>query len=71
MSKTWLEQLQQITIVVADARDIRAIENLKLQDAITNPALITAAAQMPEYKDIFHQTLLQAKQDAGRCRSDN
>ncbi|BAU06158.1 transaldolase [Fischerella thermalis CCMEE 5330] len=65
MSKTWLEQLQQITVVVADARDIRAIENLKPQDAITNPALITAAAQMPEYKDIFHQTLLQAKQDAG------
>lgn len=65
MSKTLLEQLREITVVVADTGDIQAIEKFTPQDATTNPSLITAAAQMPEYKDIVDQTLLQAKKDAG------
>ena len=65
MAKNLLEQLREMTVVVADTGDIQAIEKFKPQDATTNPSLITAAAQMPEYQDIVDQTLLQAKFDAG------
>lgn len=69
MSKTLLEQLRQMTVVVADTGDIKAIEKFTPQDATTNPSLITAAAQMPEYQEIVDQTLLQAKKDAGAAAS--
>jgi transaldolase len=69
MSKNLLEQLREITVVVADTGDIQAIEKFKPQDATTNPSLITAAAQMPEYQEIVDQTLLQAKKDAGASAS--
>ena len=65
MPKNLLEQLRQVTVVVADTGDIQAIEKFKPRDATTNPSLITAAAQMPEYQGIVDQTLLQAKKDAG------
>lgn len=65
MSKNLLEQLREMTVVVADTGDIEAIEKFKPQDATTNPSLITAAAQMPNYREIVNQTLLQAKKDAG------
>ena len=65
MPKSLLEQLREMTVVVADTGDIQAIEKFKPQDATTNPSLITAAAQMPEYQEIVDQTLLQAKKDAG------
>lgn len=64
MSKNLLEQLREMTVVVADTGDIKAIEKFKPQDATTNPSLITAAAQMPEYQEIVTETLLQAKKDA-------
>ncbi|MBD2136071.1 transaldolase [Anabaena sp. FACHB-1237] len=69
MSKNLLEQLREVTVVVADTGDIQAIEKFKPQDATTNPSLITAAAQMPEYQDIVDQTLIQAKKDAGNKAS--
>jgi transaldolase len=69
MSKSLLEQLRQMTVVVADTGDIKAIEKFKPQDATTNPSLITAAAQMPEYQEIVDQTLLQAKKDVGSAAS--
>jgi transaldolase len=65
MSKNLLEQLREVTVVVADTGDIQAIKKFTPQDATTNPSLITAAAQMPEYQDIVDQTLIQAKKDAG------
>jgi transaldolase len=65
MAKSLLEQLREMTIVVADTGDIQAIEQFTPRDATTNPSLITAAAQMPEYQEIVDQTLLQAQKDAG------
>ncbi len=65
MSKNLLEQLREMTVVVADTGDINAIEAFTPQDATTNPSLITAAAQMPQYQEIVDRTLVQAKQDAG------
>ena len=65
MPNNLLEALRAVTVVVADTGDIQSIEQFKPQDATTNPSLITAAAQMPEYQDIVDQTLLKAKKDAG------
>ena len=65
MVQSLLEQLRQMTIVVADTGDIQAIEKFKPRDATTNPSLITAAAQMPQYQPIVDETLLKAKVDAG------
>lgn len=65
MAKTLLDRLREMTVVVADTGDIKAIETFTPQDATTNPSLITAAAQMPQYQDIVDTTLKQAKKDAG------
>jgi transaldolase len=65
MTKTLLEQLGEITIVVADTGDIQAIETFTPRDATTNPSLITAAAQMPQYQGIVDQTLMDLRQELG------
>jgi transaldolase len=65
MTATLLEQLREMTVVVADTGDIKAIETFTPQDATTNPSLITAAAQMPQYQEIVDRGLKQARQDAG------
>ena len=70
MSKTLLEQLRTMTVVVADTGDIEAIQNVKPQDATTNPSLITAAAQLPQYQPIVDEVLLEAKKKLGEHASD-
>ncbi|MBL1179019.1 transaldolase [Pantanalinema sp. GBBB05] len=67
---TLLEQLRDMTVVVADTGDIQAIEQFKPRDTTTNPSLITAAAQMPEYQEIVDETLKQARADAGSGATD-
>src|SRR5512134_1059857 len=66
MAKNLLEQLREMTIVVADTGDIQAIETFKPRDATTNPSLITAAAQMPQYQSIVDDTLKGARNTLGR-----
>ena len=70
MAKTLLEQLREITVVVADTGDIKSIEKYKPQDATTNPSLLTAAAEMPEYQPIVDDVLLEAKKQLGPQASD-
>jgi transaldolase len=65
MSKNLLEQLREVTVVVADTGDIEAIKKVKPIDATTNPSLITAAAQMPEYQAIVDDTLKAARAELG------
>ena len=60
-----LEQLRTMTVVVADTGDIQSIEQFKPRDATTNPSLITAAAEMPKYKEIVDGTLLEARKELG------
>ena len=62
---TILEQLRQMTVVVADTGDIESIEQFKPRDSTTNPSLIAAAAEMPQYKEIVDGTLLQARKELG------
>src|SRR5882672_6560141 len=65
MPNSFLEQLKQITVVVADTGDIHSIRKFTPRDATTNPSLITAAAQMPEYGDVVDGALKWAEQQAG------
>ncbi len=60
-----LEQLSEVTVVVADTGDIEAIEKFTPRDATTNPSLITAAAQMPQYQGIVDDTLKGARETLG------
>ena len=65
-----LEQLKQYTTVVADTGDMKSMEKFKPTDATTNPSLITAAAQMPEYSSIVDDVLKDAKEKAGANSDD-
>lgn len=60
-----LEQLKSMTTVVADTGDILAIEQFTPRDATTNPSLITAAAQMPQYQEIVDETLARVRDTLG------
>jgi transaldolase len=62
---TLLEQLRQMTVVVADTGDLKSIEQFRPRDATTNPSLITAAAQMPEYADVVDEALRWARAQGG------
>ena len=65
-----LEQLRNMTTVVADSGDINSIKKFKPQDSTTNPSLIATAAQMPEYSSIVDDVLKTARQEAGDRASD-
>jgi transaldolase len=64
---TALEQLKTMTVVVADTGDIHSIEKYRPRDATTNPSLITAAAQMPEYAPIVDGALRWAMAQAAEA----
>jgi transaldolase len=66
MSTSLLEQLKAVTVVVADTGDIHSIRKFTPRDATTNPSLITAAAQMPEYQDVVRTALDWARRECGK-----
>ncbi len=53
-----------MTVVVADTGDLHAIRKFKPRDATTNPSLIMAASQMPEYAPIIDGALAWARERA-------
>lgn len=52
-----LEQLRAMTDVVADTGDINAIRQYRPLDATTNPSLILAASQLPEYQGLVRRAV--------------
>ena len=62
---TLFEQLQSMTVVVADTGDLASIERYRPQDATTNPSLIQAAAKMTEYQGIVDEALAWAREQSG------
>jgi transaldolase len=52
-----LDQLKKFTKVVADTGDFESMRSYKPQDATTNPSLILAAAQKPEYAAIVDKAV--------------
>ena len=65
-----LTQLKEMTTVVSDNGDIGAFDQFTPLDATTNPSLITAAAQRPQYQNIVDETLEQAKNTLADGASD-
>ena len=59
--RSLLSQLKEMTKVVADTGDFLSIEKYRPQDATTNPSLVQAAAQMPEYADVVASALSWAQ----------
>ena len=55
--KSQLEQLKEITTVVADTGDFETISKFQPQDATTNPSLLLKAAKMPIYRHVVDETL--------------
>src|SRR5688572_24986885 len=58
---TQLDQLKQITKVVADTGDFESMRAYKPQDATTNPSLILAAASKPEYAHLVEKAVVDRK----------
>jgi len=56
-----LEQLKRFTKVVADTADFESIKQFKPQDATTNPSLVYAATQKPEYGHLLEEVLADRK----------
>jgi transaldolase len=56
-----LDQLKKFTKVVADTGDFETMRAYKPQDATTNPSLIFAAAQKPEYAELLDQAIADLK----------
>jgi len=56
-----LDQLKQITTVVADTGEFDAIKQYKPTDATTNPSLILAASKLSQYKHIVEKAVQYGK----------
>ncbi|HKI62502.1 MAG TPA: transaldolase [Mariprofundaceae bacterium] len=63
--KSRLEQLRQMTTVVADTGDIEAIRKWRPVDATTNPSLLLKAVNMPEYAHFIDEAMAWAKEQGG------
>ncbi|KAJ8324798.1 Transaldolase [Batrachochytrium dendrobatidis] len=64
MSTSALAQLKQHTVVVADTGDFESIAKFKPQDATTNPSLILAATQKPQYARLIDEAIAYGKAHA-------
>jgi transaldolase len=64
--RSLLDQLKAMTKVVADTGDFHSIEQFRPADATTNPSLVLAAAQLPQYAEVVDAALgFAAKQRPG------
>lgn len=59
-----LEQLRQMTVVVADTGDIDSMRVYKPTDTTTNPSLILSVAKMPQYRHLLEEAARFAKDKA-------
>lgn len=62
MNKNLLNQLKQLSTVVADTGDFESMGRFTPTDATTNPSLILKAIRQPGYQHLLNHSLLQ---DAG------
>jgi transaldolase len=58
-----LEQIRKLTTIVCDTGDIDAIKKHRPTDATTNPSLILAAAQKPQYRHLIDEALKYPRED--------
>lgn len=60
-----LTQLKAFSTIVADTGDIQAIREYIPTDATTNPSLILASAQKPEYRYLIEKAIADSKNFVG------
>jgi len=60
-----LEQLREMTVVVADTGDIEAIRTLKPVDCTTNPTLILKAVEMPSSAALVDEAIAWGHKQGG------
>ncbi len=65
-----LQQLKQMTTIVADTGDLQAIARLKPVDATTNPSLITKALTAPEQQSRLQATMARHAGDIDKVIDD-
>lgn len=58
-----LDALRALGTVVADTGEISAIRKFAPTDATTNPSLVLAAAQLPEYRALFDEAAAYGQQN--------
>ncbi|QWP77197.1 transaldolase [Lysobacter sp. K5869] len=63
-----LEQLRQLSSVVADTGDIEAIARFHPLDATTNPSLLLKAAGLPAYAPLIDAAVAQAQGENAQAR---
>ena len=63
-----LTELKQFSIIVADTGDFASIRKYQPRDATTNPSLLLKAVQMPEYADLVHRAIADAKAESAGGR---
>lgn len=56
-----LDQLKEITTVVADTGDFEVMKQYKPTDATTNPSLILAASKLPQYAHLVDEAVQYGK----------
>ncbi len=64
MSKNKLELIRSMTTIVCDTGDIDAIKKYTPTDATTNPSLILAASEKPQYRHLIEEAVKYAKAKA-------
>lgn len=62
MSK--LDKLKEMTIIVADTGDFESMKKYHPRDATTNPSLVLAATQKPQYKHLLDEAVTYSKSKA-------
>ena len=60
-----LEQLREMTVVVADTGDVEAVRRLKPQDCTTNPTLLLKVAGSPGGADLVEDALRWGRSQGG------
>lgn len=60
-----LDQLRQMTVVVADTGDLDAIRTLRPVDCTTNPTLLLKALALPALSGVFKEALEWGRQQSG------
>ena len=60
-----LQQLRDLSVVVADTGDYDAIKRLKPVDCTTNPTLVKKALDLPVYAELIERELAWGRQQSG------
>jgi transaldolase len=65
-----LDQLREMTVVVADTGDLAAVAELKPQDCTTNPSLVLKAIDQPGFAEHFDRAIRENKGDSEAVADD-